>query len=202
MKKVLASFLPGFESKNVESWALVQPQTIDVLNWEAFPYLPQVHYKVVHNGSMLFIQFDVAEREETRTQCRQDHDPVYQDSCVEFFIQTRDNSYHNFEFNSAGVMLSASGKERSNRTSRSGEELTLIERISSGVHLKGGLYCWSLVVGIPFAILGLVRGGSYKANFYKCGDLTPVKHYVSWSPIDTLHPNFHSPQFFGELVLA
>ena len=37
-------------------------------------------------------------------------------------------------------------------------------------------------------------------NFYKCADGTDSPHYVSWSPIKTEKPNFHCPEFFGELI--
>ena len=42
---------------------------------------------------------------------------------------------------------------------------------------------------------------SIRANFYKCGDKTAHPHYLSWSPIDTPKPDFHRPEFFGELIL-
>jgi hypothetical protein len=38
-----------------------------------------------------------------------------------------------------------------------------------------------------------------RANFYKCGDSTAVPHYLSWSHIATETPDFHRPEFFGEL---
>ena len=38
-------------------------------------------------------------------------------------------------------------------------------------------------------------------NFYKCGDATLLPHYLSWSQIDTEQPDFHRPEFFGELLL-
>ena len=33
-------------------------------------------------------------------------------------------------------------------------------------------------------------------------DKTAHPHYLSWSPIGTEKPDFHRPEFFGELVLA
>ena len=43
---------------------------------------------------------------------------------------------------------------------------------------------------------------SLRANFYKCGDKTAHPHYLSWSPIHTEKPDFHRPEFFGELILG
>lgn len=202
MRKTTVSYFENFDYKLDSVWSGIVAEPIAVINWEAFPHLPKVSFKLAHDGDTLFIQYSVIEPEEVRVECVDDQDPVYQDSCVEFFIETPNGEYHNFEFNSKGVMLSAKGKERTNRISRSASELPQITRVPSGVKNTQGLNAWTLTVGIPFAVLGLVRGHAYKANFYKCGDLTAKKHYVSWSPIDTPKPNFHVPQYFGELVLA
>jgi hypothetical protein len=42
---------------------------------------------------------------------------------------------------------------------------------------------------------------SLRANFYKWGDGTSVPHYLTWSHIVTETPDFHRPEFFGELFL-
>jgi hypothetical protein len=36
-------------------------------------------------------------------------------------------------------------------------------------------------------------------NFYKCADETISPHYLSWNPIDAPAPDFHRPEFFGEI---
>jgi hypothetical protein len=38
-----------------------------------------------------------------------------------------------------------------------------------------------------------------RANFYKCGDGTSVPHYLSWNQVITETPDFHRPEFFGEI---
>jgi hypothetical protein len=38
-----------------------------------------------------------------------------------------------------------------------------------------------------------------KANFYKCGDELSQPHYLSWNNIKSGKPNFHLPEFFGEI---
>ena len=40
-----------------------------------------------------------------------------------------------------------------------------------------------------------------RVNFYKCADKTKQPHYLSWQPIPLPQPNFHCPQFFGEIEL-
>ena len=44
---------------------------------------------------------------------------------------------------------------------------------------------------------GIRAQGQLNANFYKCGNKTPHKHYLSWAPIDLDSPNFHCPEYFG-----
>jgi hypothetical protein len=45
-----------------------------------------------------------------------------------------------------------------------------------------------------------VTGQTWRANFYKCGDLTSHKHWASWQPVKEL--NFHRPEDFGEIVFG
>jgi hypothetical protein len=39
-------------------------------------------------------------------------------------------------------------------------------------------------------------------NLYKCGDKCDTPHFLSWSPIGLPQPDFHCPDFFGEIVLG
>ena len=60
---------------------------------------------------------------------------------------------------------------------------------------------WSLLIGIPLELieLDLTHEHARRANFYKCGDKTPMKHYASWNPIEAEAPAFHLPEYFGEI---
>lgn len=65
------------------------------------------------------------------------------------------------------------------------------------------MFEWELTVKIPFTLMGLDPNNlpeKIRGNFYKCADGTDSPHYVSWSPIKTEKPNFHCPEFFGELI--
>ena len=60
---------------------------------------------------------------------------------------------------------------------------------------------------IPLAFLrlfvpGAAFTGAWRANVYKCGDLLPVPHFISWNPITTESPDFHRPEFFGQMRFA
>ncbi|MDR1500312.1 MAG: hypothetical protein LBI58_04965, partial [Tannerellaceae bacterium] len=68
---------------------------------------------------------------------------------------------------------------------------------------KKGVHSWELTVAIPLMLMGLDPNRMPKkilANFCKCADATLSPHYLSWSPINSLRPDFHKPEFFGELI--
>ena len=56
---------------------------------------------------------------------------------------------------------------------------------------------------IPFDLLGLDSDAlpeKLRGNIYKCGDRTAHPHYLSWAPIGTPSPDFHRPEYFGEVL--
>ena len=64
---------------------------------------------------------------------------------------------------------------------------------------------WHITLVIPITALFMDKYESWselknaRCNFYKCGDGLSKPHYLSWAPVRTEKPNFHSPQFFGEV---
>jgi hypothetical protein len=69
---------------------------------------------------------------------------------------------------------------------------------------KSGAFEWEMVVVIPSSIFTYDEGLSFSklvsnANFYKCGDDTTKRHYLSWNPVKTPKPDFHRPEYFGIL---
>jgi hypothetical protein len=71
--------------------------------------------------------------------------------------------------------------------------------------IRQGVQKWTLTLAIPVEVFALagdapLRGRKMRANFYKCGDLLPRPHFLSWSEIKTTKPNFHTPEWFGELI--
>lgn len=197
MRKVTAPYMVDFDIHSINSWLKLPKNLIDNLNWSDYSYSPETSFQIAQNGETLFIHFEAKEEVPIRQENSNDQDPVYQDSCVEFFILDMVGAYHNFEFNAKGVLLSASGKSRKDRKPRNIKELQQIVRIPYEVEKVDNYYHWKLTIGIPFASVGLARGNSYRANFYKCGDLTEKRHYLSWNKIITQKPDFHRPEYFG-----
>ncbi len=184
--------------------------TIDAVNWpDSYPVRPEAKFNIARSSKAFFIHFVVNEKQ-IKAIYSKDQDPVWQDSCVEFFCQVPGSkTYFNFEFNCIGTCLATERKSRTEDVSPlSAEKMLQIKRYASlgnePFEEKQGNFDWTLTVEIPFSLLGIDSDNlpaSIKANFYKCGDETSVPHYVSWSPIEVENPDFHRPEFFGELVL-
>ena len=180
-------------------------QALDCVNWpDRFPYAPQTSFRIATDGTHLYIYYETRGIG-LRAVALQDNGAVWEDSCVEFFVQVPgQDCYRNFEVNCIGTLL-ASEKTPGSASKRFSEsELATIRRYPSLEHkaidLPEGEYSWDMLLIIPIARLGLDRlPQTLRANFYKCGDKTSRPHYLSWNPIAFERPNFHLPEFFGEL---
>ncbi|SEK58051.1 Carbohydrate-binding family 9 [Parapedobacter koreensis] len=179
---------------------------LDEVAWADYPYKPSVHMKIAHTPDSLVLAYLVKEKH-VRAKYRNTNDPVYRDSCVEFFVSFDGERYYNLEFNCLGTGLIGYGTE-----DKSGRRLLpkhTVEDIKTYSHIKAqnsnrGDTEWQLLLNIPFSVFDVHRihslaGMECMGNFYKCGDELPMPHFVSWNRIDSPVPNFHLPQYFGEL---
>ena len=186
----------------------VELTPIDKVNWEAFPYRPNVQFRLVSTDEGLVLHYHVEERTVAAV-ATGDNGRVWEDSCVEFFCTPdSDGVYYNMECNCAGTLLVGAGRERSNRQHAPQEVLDGVGRWSSlgrgSFAERQGPFVWDVVLSIPYGTFFLhdlksLSGRNVAANFYKCGDKLRTPHYLSWNPIDLPKPNFHTPQFFGSL---
>ncbi len=182
-------------------------QAIDCVGWpNEFPYKPIASFCIARDSEYLYIDYFVRGNYLLALNT-EDNSSVWQDSCVEFFMQKPGEPYYyNFEFNCIGAALAARRTSRKDAEHFPSEKMAKIKRFSS-VGTKPfremeGLFPWSLVVAIPFELVGLDGNNlpeSVGANFYKCADGSSLPHYLSWSPIFVEKPDFHRPDFFGEL---
>ena len=133
-------------------------------------------------------------------------EPVHLDSCVEWFVNfspATSDRYFNFEVNANGVMNVAFRKDR-----HEFQEMTVEDVESLHIHTKIEENLWTVEYEVPFALMekyipGFVRAEEMKvlANFYKCGDETEYPHFGAWKKVETPEPDFHRPEYFGELIL-
>ena len=187
----------------IDQWMAQMPAAgvIDSINWqEQYPIAPETKFTLAHTDEMLYVRFEVKGEVPLATKT-EDLEHVNEDACVEIFIANADNTrYWNFEFNAAGVCNASHRKSRKEEVVRlNTEQLQSIKRFP--VQLCAAH--WSLLIAIPLSLieLDLSREHARRANLYKCGDKTAMKHYASWNPINAPAPAFHLPEFFGEIQL-
>ena len=213
MKKLKIQYVEALNKSDAQSASDVlenikEFNAIDVVNWPTeYSYRPESIFYIARSSDSLFIKFKVTETN-LRAIYSTDQDPVYEDSCVEFFCKMPDrNSYMNFEFNCIGTCIATTRKGRDIEVVPfSSGQLEKIQRFSSLGHQtfsqKEGFFNWELTVKIPFIILGIDPNNlpeKLLGNFYKCADGTTSPHFVSWSSISTETPDFHRPEYFGKL---
>ncbi len=165
----------------------------------------EVRIKLAHDNKNLIVDFEVFENE-IRKETTFHNDRVYEDSCVECFLQNiNDDNYINFEFSASSYILVGYGKDRHNRSNFSPEEIDTINRKViiyseeiNNVHwreiIKIDLSRWNLVEGSS------LKGKKIKGNFNKCGHKLDVPNFFSLFKIDTLEPDFHQSGSFEELL--
>lgn len=179
---------------------------VNIVNWEAYPYLPVVTFDIARGSKDLYLHFFVRSHS-VRAENGLDSSPVHQDSCVEFFMKKPgSDTYMNFEFNCLGTCDAARRRSRLEKDSLKSDEYARIRRSSSIKSKPFAEICevtvWDLTIAIPFELMELDPDNlpeKILGNFYKCGDACMRPHYLSWSPIDLPAPDFHCPEFFGEL---
>ena len=177
-------------------------QPIDELNWSEYPYKPKVEFRIAHTGHSLLLHYRVTEQS-VRAVAESDNGRVWEDACCEFFIQPnlQEPVYY-------GTLLLNCGKV-GDRHPAPKEVLASIDRWSSlgrePFEERIGECSWELALVIPASALFNdtitdFGGRTLHGNFYKCGDLLQVPHFLSWNPIQLPKPCFHCPEFFGELI--
>ncbi len=130
-----------------------------------------------------------------------------QDSCLEFFFSPveGDPRYFNFEFNSVKCMHLGFGTCRQDSARILPKQPDNLFNACPVLTEDG----WEITYKIPFAFIKLffkdfvaAPGKKMRANFYKCGDLTLQEHYFSWNCVNWPTPDFHRPEYFGELIFG
>ena len=208
MDKLRIPFLEGLTANEDELKQLfdaLPAHAIDQQPWPQYPYKPSASFKIAYSEQAIVLNY-LVEEQFMRLNSFASNDPVWEDSCVEFFIAFSDDHYYNLEFNAMGVALVGYGSQEKGSRQRLPD--TEIDQIQSFSEIKklmqGEAIHWNLGLYIPLSIfkreeISTWRGMQCRANFYKCGDLLPDPHFQSWTPIAHPCPNFHLPEFFGSI---
>ncbi len=214
VKRIKVPLIEGIERMSFQELDLVMEEKAAKIavcenNWpKDAPYTPDCNAAVARSQTHLAVMYHVRGLD-LRATAMEDNGRSWEDSCCEFFVSDPfDGSYYNFELTCVGSLLVARGTGRQNREPLDPALLTRVIRYSSlerkPLEINGKIFGWTVVMLIPFELIGIDSQAlpvSVRGNFYKCGDLTAHPHFLSWNPVAVPKPDFHRPDFFGELIL-
>jgi hypothetical protein len=196
------------------SWEQSEILSVDRFRPESSDHRPTTSVKMVYDDLGIHIIFRV---EDAFVRCVQTelNSPVCTDSCVEFFVQPREDcGYFNFETNCGGTLFASYIEDWTRTENGFAKYCQLPQQDAAMVDIYHSLpktvdperahpTTWINQVYIPFELLGKYVGNlppvadhaSWRGNLYKCGDKTSHPHWAAWSPVRAL--NFHDPESFG-----
>ena len=205
--------LPVNNDWEIDPWNGIDPIIISKHMGSLTEHSPNTLVKVAYDANAIYVKFRVEDRY-VKAVHQNNQDPVYKDSCVEFFFTPGNDvgkGYFNLEMNCGGAMLfHHQVVPRKGAVPISDTDIGEIE-VSASLPRKvdpeiAEETTWTVSYRIPFSILKKYHnfedpkpGSIWRANFYKCGDETSHPHWLTWAPIDYPRPDFHRPEFFGEL---
>lgn len=196
-----------FVFDEMPQWDVVPKASVSSFHWETDPpYRPRTYARLCGvRGKGIYY---MAESEEAPLRCKSTRrdDPVYEDSCLELFLNPLpacSDCYINVETNPCGVFLSQFGSSRESRVWMR-EVTVLVPEVSA--YQKDGI--WGVQVFLSDALIAQLYQTQYRTeaqkmrgNFYKCGDQTVHPHFGAFSPVDTAALGFHNPQRFADIIL-
>lgn len=205
-----AYIIKSFTAADSVEWENVPKADISIYKWvDSVEY--EAYAQLVYVTGYGFLCRMTCMESDPPAQYTQFGDPVYLDSCMEFFAAWDNKSYINLECNSIGTLCAQFGRTKANR--KSATDFLPLEQMFVATPVVEENY-WELTIDIPIEKLQsfygsaisaetFVSGYSFKGNFYKIGSdpETGVRHYGMWNEVNTKTPDFHQPNYFGTLVI-
>lgn len=200
-------------NSNQPNWQLIDSLSVDNYPWYTSGAKQQTQIKLAATNNTLFLQIIAQDKYSFAKQTELNHMLICEDSCVEFFFSPNGilgSSYVNLEVNCCGTLHLAYGAGRENRKFITLEAASLINRtasITSPVKFEQEDDSqWLVEVALPFSVIEQLTGEQVNkekwfANFYRCGGRTE-QQYAVWNAIDVPDPDYHRPEYFGELIFA
>jgi hypothetical protein len=183
-------------------------ELIDILNWESFRYRPDARFNIAYSDKEIFLKYYIIE-DFVKAEMTESNQMVCEDSCIEFFVSPADDGiYYNFEFNAIGTCLLGTGTSRKDSVRAPVSIIETIRRKGSFGTVpfkeRKGKQSWTITIAIPLTAffrhnITELKGKTFRANFYKCGDKLTRPHYLTWNLISTQNPDYHQSEYFGML---
>lgn len=200
------------------NWNKVQWRSVKAIHLSNYmgeipSFQPDVYVKMMYDVDNLYVIFKVKDRF-VKSVVTEYNGPVSTDACVEFFFSPDikfPKQYFNLEINAGGTPLMAYhglGQDGNKKFSiKDLEKIEIAHSLPDKVELEIATpVTWTIEFRLPISILkkyGSVvhpkSGTIWNANFYKTASKGTNPHYITWSIVDNVKPNFHLPQFFGGL---
>ncbi len=181
-------------------WETAEVAKIDKYVWDETGCTPCTEVRVLKGPDGFYLKY-ISDEHPVLARYKNPNDPVCKDSCAEFFINAAPqsiNKYINFEINALGTPYMGFGIDRSDSGPVT-EDISQLQ-IETEVTETG----WKLKFFIPNSLLEKYFGKIEKemrGNFYKCSDDKAPPHYGSWAPINSPDPDFHRPEWFGNIII-
>jgi len=199
-------------------WRAAATVQVDQFHPASSAHLPHTQARLVYDARALYGIFSV---EDCYVRCVHMgfQTDVYEDACVEFFVQPKaGKGYFNFEMNACGQLLCGYVEDPTRLPD--GDLMKserLPETLGSLIEIHGAFSAplpdeiphpieWRLAFRIPLDVmehyvgpLGDPRGQVWRANFNKCAENNSRPHWATWSSIGEAL-NFHQPDKFGHLT--
>lgn len=196
-------------------WASAQTMLIDNFPWFKGGQKQATQVRILYDDQNLYLQF-LCEDKHIFAQYTEHNGPVCLDSCVEAFIMvdpTNGPGYFNLEINCCGHIHMGYGVQRADRTlmdEKTARRMTIKTSIASDTKLESpDDNGWWVAAKLPLALLREFTGKTiaphagtiWKANFYRCGGKTDDQ-FAAWNTLACPNPDFHRPEYFGDLKFA
>jgi hypothetical protein len=198
-----------------EVWKNTEPIVLKNYMGKYPEHFPNVVVKLRYDDNFLYVLFQVIDKN-VRSVAVNNHDPVFEDSCVEFFFapdKENTDTYFNLEVNCSGKVLFGYRLNKSHKSIRVSEDdikqlnvlATFQDKIiSEEIKEKTD---WTVQYKIPFTLIEKYLGKKvnnnlkeWRGNFYKCADMSSTPHWLTWNKVEYSEPNFHLPEYFGRLL--
>jgi hypothetical protein len=202
-----------------ETWG--QAMTLDIACFrpESSDHRPVTNARLFYDEKRIYVIFRVHDRY-IRCLYTRYLDPVYQDSCVEWFVQPQSElGYFNFEINCGGALLCYYIEDPTRDEQRRLKKyrkipVELVQQIAIYHSLPvivdpeiTDFREWVIEFSVPLTLfeyfvgsIGMLAGQNWRGNFYKCGNATSHPHWASWAPLGAY--NFHRPEDFAPITLT
>lgn len=192
---------------SLSEWENVEYISVNNYPWGG-SYRPNVTAKAILVRGQYFAVRMECEESSPRAVYTENNSNIYEDSCMECFINFKPllegSGYINLEANANGALFSGYGECSIDRVLLC--DRNLIEPPVTALVYPNR---WSCDFIIPLSLIEQIYGNArfetgdiLKGNFFKCGDKTETAHYATWAPNGNPSPAFHMPQNFGKLIIG